>query len=172
MTVLTRDVILKLIKEGKIKIVPFKEEQVGPASIDLHLGNKFRVFKRIREPIEIKGEAKYEEITESVEIGEKASLLIMPGELVNGVTQEEIWLPDDICGRIEGRSGFARMGLLTHLSSGFIHPGSKNRIVLEIVNMSPIPLAITPGIKICQIVLERVEGKAEYKGRFQYQKEP
>ncbi|MDI6806998.1 MAG: dCTP deaminase [Candidatus Aenigmarchaeota archaeon] len=172
MTVLTRDIILKLIKDGEIKIKPFKEEQVGPASIDLHLGNSFRVFKRAHEPVKVSGEPKYKEITESVEIGGKASLLIMPGELVNGITQEEVWLPDNICGRILGRSGFARMGLLTHLSSGFIHPGSKNRIALEIINLSPVPLAITPGIKICQIVLEWVEGKAKYKGRFQFQKKP
>ena len=172
MTVLTRDIILKLVKKGEIKIKPFKENQVGPASIDLHLGNKFRIFKRVPEPVEVSAEARYKEFTEYIAIKGKASFLILPGELVIGITDEEVWLPDNICGRIEGRSGFARMGLLTHLSSGFIHPGSKNRIALEIVNLSPIPLALTPGIKICQIVLEGVEGKARYKGRFQFQKEP
>ena len=172
MVVLGKTEILKLIKNGEIKIKPFKSSQVGPASIDLHLGNKFRVFKRTNEPFSIEESSDHKSITELIELNGSSSFLILPGELVHGITRERITLPDYLCARIEGRSRFARMGLLIHLSSGFIQPGSDNKIVLEIVNLSPIPLVLTPGIKICQVIFERIEGKGKYKGKFQYQIEP
>ncbi|MFH8038606.1 MAG: dCTP deaminase [Candidatus Aenigmatarchaeota archaeon] len=172
MTVLSREKILELINKGEIKITPFKKSQVGPASVDLHLGNKFRFFNRVERPFEIKESSDYKKITQLVKLEDKSSFLILPGELVTGITMERIKLPNYICGRIEGRSRFARTGLLIHLSSGFIQPGSDNKVVLEIVNMSPVPLALTPGIKICQIIFETIEGTAEYKGKFQYQTEP
>lgn len=172
MTILSRDEILKLIRNGEIKIEPFDESQVGPGSIDLHLGNKFRVFKKTHGIFHVKDDVDHKEITKLVEIKDGDYFLIMPGELVHGITKETIRLPENICGRIEGRSRFARIGLLTHLSSGFIQPGSENKVVLEIANLSPIPLALYPGVKICQVVLEEVKGKAKYKGRYHLQEEP
>jgi len=170
--VLAREKILELIKKKEIIIKPFNKSQVGPASVDLHLGNKFRVFRRVNKPFEIREESNHKEITELVELKENSSFLILPGELVHGITLERIKLPNYICGRVEGRSRFARMGLLIHLSSGFIQPGSDNHIVLEIVNLSPIPLSISPKTKICQVIFETMEGSARYSGKFQYQKEP
>lgn len=172
MTVLSRGEILKLIKKGTLKIEPFEKSNVGPASIDLRIGNVFRVFKRANQPFSVMENSDYYKITELIKLNKSSSLLILPGELVHGITMEKITLPDFLCARIEGRSRFARMGLLIHLSSGFIQPGSDNRVVLEIVNMSPIPLTLTPGTKICQVIFEEVKGKAKYSGKFQYQMEP
>ena len=75
-------------------------------------------------------------------------------------------------GRIEGRSRFARIGLMTHVTAGLVQPGSNNKQVLEISNMSPMPIALHPGTKICQIILEKIEGKANYTGKFQNQTSP
>jgi len=172
MTVLARDEILKLIKSGKLKIKPFDPKMVGPASIDLHLGNTFRVFKKMHEIFHVKDNVSHEEITETVHVKDGDYFLIMPGELIHGITKETIYLPDNICGRIEGRSRFARVGLLTHLSSGFIHPGTTNKTVLEIANISPISLAIYPGTRVCQVVLEEVKGREKYRGRFHLQSQP
>ncbi|MCS7123044.1 MAG: dCTP deaminase [Candidatus Aenigmarchaeota archaeon] len=172
MSVLSREKILELIKKREIIIEPFRKSQVGPASVDLHLGNKFRLFSRTTEPFRIKESSDYREITQLIEVENNSSLLILPGELVTGITLERVKIPNYICGRIEGRSRFARTGLLVHLSSGFIQPGSDSKIVLEIVNLSPIPLALTPRTKVCQIIFETLEGTAKYKGKFQYQKEP
>ncbi len=96
----------------------------------------------------------------------------MPGELVHGITRERIRLPDDVMGWIEGRSRYARIGLMVHVTAGLIQPGSDNRQVLETSNMSPMPLALYPGTKICQIILEKVEGRAKYQGRFRDQTAP
>ncbi len=171
MVVLTREIILELIRKGEIKISPFEESQVGPASIDLHLGNKFRVLKKFREPLKVSEET-YKEATELVELEKDTSFLLMPGELVQAVTMEEIELPSYLCGWIEGRSTLARVGLLTHLSSGFVHPGSKGKISITVLNFSSTPVSLPPGLKICQLILERVEGEARYAGKFFGQQAP
>lgn len=172
MTVLAKDEILKLIEANKVKINPFNTDQVGPGSIDLHLGNLFRVFKKTHGIFHVRDDTSHEKITKIVHVKNDNYFLIMPGELIHGITEETVSLPENICGRIEGRSRFARIGLLTHLSSGFIHPGTTNKIVLEIANISPISLAIYPGTKICQVVLEEVKGRGKYRGKFHLQKKP
>lgn len=97
---------------------------------------------------------------------------MMPNELVQGITEENLTLPSTLSGRIEGRSRFARVGLLIHLSSGFIQPGSIGRVVLEILNVSPLPLALHPGTAICQAIIEEALGATSYKGVFSGQIAP
>jgi len=172
MGILARDEILKLIKQGKIKINPFKKSQVGAGSIDLHLGNTFRVFKKIHGTFHVKDNEDHRKITKVVKVKGGKYFLIMPGEMVHGITREVVSLPNNLAGWIEGRSRFARIGLLTHLSSGCIHPRTTNKTVLEIANLSSIPLAVYPGTKICQVVLEEVKGKAIYRGKFHKQTQP
>lgn len=172
MTVLTKKEILKMIDSSKLKIKPFERSQVGPGSVDLHLGNSFRIFKKTHEIFHVKDDVDYKEITRDVEVGDGNYFLIMPGELVHGITKETVSLPDNLSARIEGRSRFARIGLLTHISSGFVQPGTSGKVVLEMVNLSPVSLAVYPGTKICQIVLEEVKGREKYKGKFSMQEKP
>jgi dCTP deaminase len=164
MGVLTREEILKEIRQGTIEINPFEEDQVGPGSIDLRLGNEFRVFKKLRNACAVEDHITLEDLTERIEI--KDTFTLMPGETVLGITHERIKLPANICGWLEGRSRFARMGLVIHMTAGFVQPGINNRQVLEIGNLAPFPLVLRPGVRICQIVLERTEGEASYHGRF------
>jgi len=172
MTVLSRARILELIESGVLKIEPFDEKQVGPGSVDLHLGTEFRVFKKVHDIIRVTDHVDYSQVTEVVRVKRDGHILIMPGELIHGITEEMITLPDSLAALIEGRSSLARVGLLTHLSSGFIHPGTSNRTVLEIANLSPVPLAIVPGVRICQLILIEVRGKGKYAGRFARQMRP
>lgn len=167
MGVLTREEILKEIHQGTIQIDPFEEDQVGPGSIDLHLGNEFRVFKKLRNASIVDDHISLEELTERIEV--KDSFTLMSGETVLGITQERIKLPTNICGWLEGRSRFARMGLVIHMTAGFVQPGINNRQVLEIGNLAPFPLLLKPGVRICQIILERTEGEASYRGKFMSQ---
>src|SRR5208283_5971474 len=117
-------------------------------------------------------DADYKQITRTVNIEPNAYFLIMPNELVQGITQETITIPATLSGRIEGRSRFARLGLLIHLSSGFIQPGSIGKVVLEILNVSPLPLALYPGTAICQVIIEEAKGATAYKGAFSGQVAP
>jgi dCTP deaminase len=171
-TILSRNEILKLLEDGQLDVVPLDVEQVGPTSIDLTLGNEFRVFKKVREIFPVKEDVQFEEVSESVQITEGSFLLLMPGELVHGITREKIRLPGNLAGRIEGRSRFARIGLMVHMTAGLVQPGCNNKQVLEISNMSSMPLALYPGTRICQIVLEEVRGEAKYEGRFKDQLTP
>jgi len=172
LAVLGRDQIFQLLADGMLKIDPFEGNQVGPASIDLHLGDTFRVFEKSREIFHVREDADYKRITRTVQVEKEGYLLIMPGELVEGVTKENIALNHALSARIEGRSRFARLGLLVHLSSGFMQPGSTGRVVLEILNVSPFPLALHPGTVICQIIIEEAKDAAAYKGVFSGQIEP
>lgn len=169
--ILTKSKIIDLIAQGRVVVEPFDSSQVGPASIDLSLGSMFRTFKKSRKIVEIKENADYHEFTDYVEL-EDGYLMLEPGELVHGITRERVKLPAEISGRIEGRSRFARLGLLVHISSGFVAPGSDGRIVLEIANLSPSTLAIYPGTRICQLILEEVNPPSEYSGKFKGQMKP
>ena len=167
MSILTKREILKEIKKGRIKIEPFDESQVGPGSVDLHLGHEFRIFKKVHSVIHVSERTSYEQVTDVIKV--RKYFVLMPGETILGITKEKITLPPDICGWLEGRSRFARFGLLVHISASFMQPGIANRQVLEISNFSPMPLAIYPGTPICQFIFQRTIGKAKYQGKFKAQ---
>lgn len=162
--VLTHDEIKKELELGTIQISPqIDENQISVASVDLHIANEFRIFRKNSEVIDLKETTDYKDLTEEV-IADQ--LVIHPQETVLGITTEKITLPGDICGWLEGRSRFARLGLLIHISAGFIQPGVSNRQVLEITNLSPNTLVLHANEKICQIVFQRCEGSAKYNGMF------
>src|SRR4030067_3115782 len=102
MGVLTREEILKEISKGSIEIEPFQKDQVGPGSIDLHLGNEFRVFKKLRNACVVEDSISVEDLTERLMAEE--SFTLMPGEPVLGVTHERIKFPPILWGGFEERS--------------------------------------------------------------------
>jgi dCTP deaminase len=169
MSILTHDEILKEISSGGITIDPFHPECVGPASVDLHLGNEFRVFRKVHDVVRVTAEANYEEITERILVQDR--LLLMPQETVLGITEEKITLAPNLCGWLEGRSRFSRLGLLVHISASFMQPGIENKQCLEISNFSPTPMALFPGTPICQFIFQRTLGEAKYQGKFRNQRE-
>ena len=167
MTILTKKEILKEINRGNIKITPYDESAIGPGSIDLTLDNQFRIFKK-GEVYDVNENSDYQEITELVK---QDSIVIKHGEVLLGITKETVKLSDDLCGWLQGRSRYARLGLMVHITASFMHPGIENQQVLEIANLSRRPLRIHAGTKICQFIFERTEGKARYQGKFKQQKE-
>lgn len=169
MSVLTKDKILAAIRSGEIKIEPYDEMAVGTGSIDLKLGNKFRLFKRADEIFEVTDNVDYRQITELIEA---ESIVVQPGETILAITEEKIILSPRLCGWLEGRTRFARLGLMVHISASFMQPGVENRQVLEISNMGHVPLRLHAGIHICQFVFERTEGEAKYQGQFKDQAAP
>ena len=162
--ILTHDVILQEIAAGRIVIEPFAADQIGPASIDLHLGDEIRVMRGGPPVIELVEEADYRAVTQVCRLDNP--YVLQPGETIHGITRETIRLPGDIGGWLEGRSRFARLGLMIHVTSGFVAPGVHNRQVLEMSNVAGRPLAIHAGVRLCQLVLQRAEGSVIYEGRF------
>lgn len=172
MAIIIGDEIKKAIQEKLISIEPLDESQIGPGSIDLSLGNDFRIFKRQSEVFHIKDNSRFEEVSEAVHINDGDSITINPGEMILGITKEKITLSNSISGRLEGRSRFARFGLAVHVTAGFMQPGIDNQQVLEIVNLGHAPMALYPGTKICQFIFEECRGEARYQGRFVNQQKP
>jgi len=169
MAVLTRDVILSEIEAGRVKIDPLARDQVGVASIDLTLSHEIRVIEPSGHAIEIREETDYRDHTRVASLDEP--YLLAPGVTIHGITRERITLPPDLCGFLEGRSRYARLGLMIHVTSAFVQPGVHNRQVLEMSNVSSRPLLLHAGVRICQLVLMRTEGQATYAGRFTVQDE-
>ncbi len=91
---------------------------------------------------------------------------LKPNEFVIGHTKEIITLPDDIAGRVEGRSSLARLGLVVHMTAPTIHPGYNSNITLEICNFGPYKIKLESGMRIAQIIFERLGKSAKnvYKG--------
>ncbi len=166
MAVLGRQAILEAIAQGAIAITPFNEERVGPASVDLTLANTFRVFRKVHQVIDVAEHTDYRAFTDKIEVPDGSPILIMPGETVLGITRERLRLGPGLCGWLEGRSRFARLGLMVHISAPFMGPGIDSQQVLEMSNFGPAPLAVTPGLPICQFVFQRLEGSEQYQGRF------
>lgn len=168
MCILTRDEIFKEIEAGNISIEPFDRKNVGPASVDLRLGNEIRRFKHLREPLKVDEDSDYKQITTLEKV--RGHFMLMPDESIQSMTLEKITLPGNICGWLQGRSRFARLGLMIHITASFMQPGISNHQVLEIKNVSPIPLLLSPKTKVCQFIFERCEGEARYSGKFADQK--
>ncbi len=172
MGVLVGKEIEKALKGGLIRIEPLDRSQIGPGSIDLTLGNHFRTFTKRSKPYHVENGSRFQDITKEVHIKDDGHIVIKPGEMILGITREKITLADNVSGRLEGRSRFARFGLAVHVTAGFMHPGISNHQVLEIVNLGHTPLALHPGTRICQFVFEKCTGRARYKGRFVGQVKP
>ncbi len=172
--ILSKKEILKAVKAGVIKIMPFDEGSVGACSVDLRLGYEFKKFVGKKQNIVIDSSfvRLSEDYWKSLRLQRNKPITIKPKELVLGTTLERIKLSDSICAFIDGRSRFARAGLLVHVSSSLIQPGVDNVQVLEIINMSSTPMKLFPETKICQIVFHELKGAAEYSGIFKNQTKP
>ena len=169
MPILARSEILREIAAGRIRITPYDERMVGPASVDLHLSDSFRVFVHLPTTLDVTEELDFRSATKGFRVPPGDCLVLQPGQTVLGITQERVELAPDICGWLEGRSRYARVGLLVHVSSSFMQPGISNHQVLEMSNFGPIALRIAPGTAVCQFIFQHVVGGGQYQGIFRGQ---
>jgi dCTP deaminase len=171
MGILTREAIVAELESGRLRIEPLLPDQVGAASIDLHLGLQLRLLGEAHDgPIPVRDDTDPRRDTRLIDLSQPH--VLDPGRTALGITRERVMLPPDVCGWLEGRSCIARLGLTIHVTSGFVQPGSANHQVLEMTNVSGVPLELHAGVRICQIVLQRCEGSAVYQGRYAAQDTP
>lgn len=163
MAILSDKTIKEYLEEGKIVIDPLKDEQqIQPSSVDMRLGDEFKVFKVIRKPyIDPKDEEDIAEYMESSTVPEGEAFIIHPNEFALATTQEYVKLPDDLVARVEGRSSMGRLGVTMHVTAGYVDPGFEGRITLEISNIGAMPVALYPGQRVCQLVFETMTTPAE-----------
>ncbi len=149
-SVLSDGTILESVTSGRIRIEPWDPRMVQPASVDLRLGDSFRVFHNhrataidLREPPS--------NLTEEVVVPEGEAFVIHPGEFCLGRTLEWVRIPDDIVARIEGKSSLGRLGLIVHATAGFCDPGFEGTLTLELNNLTRVPIRLYPGLPIAQL---------------------
>lgn len=156
--------IKEYIQKGKIKIDPLPdfETQLGPASLDVRLDNVFRVFNHTQIPyIDPKDKSTFENLTKIVQIEKDKPFVLQPGQFILASTLEEIELPPEIGARIEGRSSWGRLGIIVHSTAGYIDPGFKGKITLEMLNIGMVPVLLYPGTRICQLSFEKLSSPAQ-----------
>ena len=156
MAILSDKTIKEYLKDGKIGIEPIQDEkQIQPSSVDMRLGDEFKVFKVIRKPyIDPKDKDDIASYMESTTVKKGEAFIIHPNEFALATTLEYVKLPDDLVARVEGRSSMGRLGVTMHVTAGFIDPGFEGKITLEISNIGAMPVALYPGQRVCQIVFE------------------
>jgi len=166
------------IKAGRVQVEPFEPKMIQPSSVDVRLDRFFRVFENHKYEV-IDPSVEQSELTREVAVAPDDFFILHPGEFVLASTYEVITLPDDIAGRLEGKSSLGRLGLLTHSTAGFIDPGFSGHITLELSNVANLPVKLYPGMKIGQLCLiklsstaEHPYGSAVYGSRYQGQRGP
>ena len=155
--------IKKGLKDGRIIIKPKPdlEKQLGSCSIDLRLGNKFRVFDISQFPYIDPVKKDYSnEITKIIEVAKDGFFIMQPGDFVLAVTLESVKIPADLMGRLEGRSSLGRLGLVVHSTASIFDPGWDGKPVLELGNLGRMAIKLTCGMRICAMTFEELTSPA------------
>jgi dCTP deaminase len=167
-----------LLEAGRVVLEPYDAAMIQPSSVDVRLDRYFRVFENHRYP-HIDPSIEQPELTRLVEPAGEEPFILHPGEFALASTYEVVTLPDDVAGRLEGKSSLGRLGLLTHSTAGFIDPGFSGHVTLELSNVATLPIKLWPGMKIGQLCLFGLSSPAEfpygsekYGSRYQGQRGP
>jgi dCTP deaminase len=166
------------IESGDVTIRPYDPRDLQPSSVDLHLDRSFRVFRNNRYPY-IDVRAPQPDLTELLRVADEEPFILHPGEFVLGQTLEWVELPVDLVARLEGKSSLGRLGLLIHSTAGYVDPGWKGNLTLELSNVANLPIALYYGMKIGQISffqmsspVDRPYGSKDLGSKYQGQSEP
>ena len=166
------------IEAGQIGLEPLEMDLLQPSSFDVRLDRFFRLFDNHKyafiDPAEDQSD-----LTQLIEVDPNEAFILHPGEFVLGSTYEFVTLPDNIAARLEGKSSLGRLGLMTHSTAGFVDPGFKGHVTLELANVSNLPIKLWPGMKVGQLCFfqlsspsETPYGSEKYNNRYQGQRGP
>jgi dCTP deaminase len=153
--------IKRYIAEGKIKISPeLPPDQFGSCSVDFRLGTEFNVFEHSRYPfIDLKSKTGMDGLMRSVIVAPDEAFILQPRDFVLAITEETLELDDDVLGRLEGRSSLGRIGIIVHGTAGLFDPGWSGKATLELSNLSRMPVALYPGMRICSFTFEQLSSR-------------
>jgi dCTP deaminase len=166
------------IESGQIGLEPLEMGLLQPSSIDVRLDRFFRLFDNHKYAF-IDPAEQQDDLTRFIEVKSDEPFILHPGEFVLGSTYEFVTLPNDVAARLEGKSSLGRLGLLTHSTAGFVDPGFKGHVTLELSNVATLPIKLWPGMKIGQLCFFKLTSEAEhpygsdkYSSRYQGQRGP
>jgi len=136
--------------------------QLGACSVDLRLGNIFRVFEHSKVPfIDPRHPAPASSLMKEVVVQDGESFILQPGDFVLATTMESLSLPDDLLARLEGRSSLGRLGIVVHSTASVFEPGWRGVVVMELGNMGRLPVALYPGMRVCALTFEELSSPAD-----------
>ncbi len=142
--------------------MPDLKTALGSCSIDLRLGDTFRVFNRSQIPYFDPYNKNYSgELTSVVRVKKNESFVLQPGDFVLATTVESFQLPDNLLSRLEGRSSLGRLGIVVHSTASIFEPGWRGKVVMELGNLGRIPVALYPGMRVCALTFEQVSTIAD-----------
>ena len=166
------------IEAGEIGLEPLEMGLLQPSSFDVRLDRFFRLFDNHKYPY-IDPAEQQDDLTRLIEVKSDEAFILHPGEFVLGSTFEFVTLPNDVAARLEGKSSLGRLGLLTHSTAGFVDPGFKGHVTLELSNTATLPIKLWPGMKIGQLCFFKLTSPSEfpygsdkYSSRYQGQRGP
>ncbi|MSP78509.1 MAG: dCTP deaminase [Dehalococcoidia bacterium] len=170
--------IKEAVAQGRIVIRPWDPDMVQPASVDVHMGDSVRVFRNSRKPY-IDVRQSIDDLTELIKVEGDTPFILHPGEFVLGTTQEYFELGNDLVARLEGKSSLGRLGLMIHSTAGYVDPGWKGHLTLELSNVARLPITLYSGMKIGQVSYQQLStpadrpyGSASLGSKYQGQVEP
>ena len=155
--------IRERLAEGDLVVEPLADPdlQIQPASVDVRLGREFLEFQRTNIPsIHPGSETEIEDYVTETYIEDDEEFILHPGDFVLGTTRERVEIPDDLVAQVEGRSSLGRLAVVVHATAGFVDPGFRGRITLELSNLGTAPVALSPGMRISQIVFTELSRPA------------
>ena len=153
--------IRRFLDSGDIVIDPLDLDLIQPASVDVKLDNRFRVFPNSRHSV-VRAVAPPDDLTELVEVDPDGEFILHPGEFVLASTVETVTISNRLTARLEGKSSMGRIGLMIHSTAGFIDPGFTGDVTLELSNVARIPIALNPGMKIGQLSFLLLSSPCEF----------
>ncbi|MEK9156353.1 MAG: dCTP deaminase [Patescibacteria group bacterium] len=152
--------IKRALEEGQIVVEPLFKKAIQPASVDLHLDKNFLLFNRkgytcidVKNPVD--------NLMEKIVINDDGFFIIHPGEFVLGNVYETTGVDKSTVGRLEGKSSLGRIGLIIHATAGFLDPGNKLKLTLELSNVGSLPIKLYYKMPIAQIAFEQLSSPAE-----------
>jgi dCTP deaminase len=151
--------IVRALEEGRIKITPAPDlaTQLGSVSIDFRLGATFMVFEHSRHSyIDPRQPQSVGDAMRTIEVPPDEAFIMQPGDFALASTIESLELPDDLLGRLEGRSSIARLGITVHSTAAVFEPGWIGTATMELSNLGRMPVALYPGMRICAFSFEEV----------------
>lgn len=148
------------LAKGDITISPYEEKFLQPASVDLHLDNQFLVFNTVRNCV-IDPKKPMDDMMTEVIIDEEQPFVLHPGEFALGLIYETTGVSAEYVGRLEGKSSVGRMGVLIHVTAGFLDPGNSLKMTLELHNVSNLPILLYYKMPIAQMAFEKLSSPCE-----------
>ena len=156
--------ILDRLADGDLVVEPLADvdRQVQPASVDLRLGETFLEFQRTNIPCihPTAADEVGEYVTETT-VPDGEEFILHPGDFVLGTTRERVEVPPDLLATVQGRSSLGRLAIVIHATAGIVDPGYAGQITLELSNLGTAPVALTPGMRVSQLIFTELRSPAD-----------